>query len=272
MAELKPHVSEAIRFASDPLTVSRVLGPAGGDARSASAPQIVRCHQRGPDEFVVKCACWSREPHPYLCANEWIAGLLALQCDVPALEMMVIQHPECLGVGWLRIQPAMWASVAANPTVLARLENPDACYDMVVFDALVRNADRLAKNITARRLDPRAPVYRLFVSDHDRALMPPGVRPADIGAHPELDDPRLWIRERAIRDRITDAQTLRESIRRVQDACSGRAIIVEIVNSTPEHWLPAAEKQSVIDFLADRATRLGEIVEGKARAMLPGLF
>ncbi|MGD9891154.1 MAG: hypothetical protein AB7R89_09215 [Dehalococcoidia bacterium] len=190
---------------------------------------------------------------------------------MPALDVVVVQHTDCLAIGWRRIPQAMWATVATHPDILSRIENPRACYEVAAFDAFIRNPDRHTKNVTARRLDPTTAIYQLFVSDHDRALMPPGVTPATIAAFPGLDDPQYWIREPRLRARINNAPDLRAAVRRVQDACSAPSIM-DIVNSTPDQWLSASEAQAVIDFLVDRSARLKAIVDEKARAVLPGLF
>jgi hypothetical protein len=261
-------VTETISRAIAPLVVSADLGPAG--TGSASAPRFVRVRERGRDEFSIKCSDWIRPPHPYLCANEWIAGLVALQCGLPTLAMFVIQHPDGLAVGWERLSHAMWATLGTHPQVLDAAENADSVYEMVVFDALVRNIDRHAGNIVARRVSQRSTLYQLFVYDHDRTLVLPGETPATLAVTPQFDAPALWIREAGIRWRITDAGRLREAIRSIQGACSASALRT-IVDSTPTNWLPVAERSTVFDFLADRAGDLEAIVDHKASVVLPSL-
>lgn len=263
-------VTSTIARVAMPLVVSAELGPAGGSGRHVSGSRFVRCRERGREEFAIKCSIWSREPHPYLCANEWIAGLLALQCGLPTLAMVVVQHQQCLAVGWQRIPLAMWATVATHRGVLDDAVNADILYEMAAFDALVRNCDRSAKKITARRTDPRRTRYALFLYDHDRALMPPGVTPATVSEFPALDDAAYWIPEPAVRQRLTDRRRLEQAVGVVRAACS-LTVIKSIVESTPSAWLAATERQPVIAFIADRSARLDAIVDEKRRVVLPHL-
>ena len=186
--------------------------------------------------------------------------------------MVVIRHTSGLATGWESVPRAMWATLASVPAILDRARNADVLYEMVVFDALIRNVDRHERNLCARRMDQRQADYDLFVYDHDRALLPPGVTPATIAlrdlAH--LDSPGLWIRIPEVARRIVSRERLQQAVAHLRGTCAV-ADIRAIMDSTPAEWLAADEVALVRDFLIDRADRLGELVEAKAAVALPRL-
>ena len=263
---LVPAARRVSATVQSPLAVSRDLGPVGSG--SASRPRHVLV--RGGAEFVLKLPAWSREPHPYICANEWIAGLIALQCGLPVLRMAVVRHPAGLAVGWKYLGTGLFASLASDPRLIAAAQNADAVYLIAVFDALVRNVDRHAGNVVAQRISRNAPVFRLLAYDHDRALIHPLVRPDHLWGLPDLDDSRLWLRAPGLRAALTDRQQLHAAVDMVRTRCSVKDV-EEIVASTPREWLAPGLRRHLIHFVAQRLTTLDLLVNKHAAAVLPHL-
>lgn len=104
---------------------------------------------------------------PYLIPNEWIAGRLAQFLCLPIVPFALhkkYRRPDVfasLGMTRKRIPPP-----PGIPSVcLERF--PDICAGTLVFDILIANCDRHARNV---RVDKQANPKWMRLIDHDRAL------------------------------------------------------------------------------------------------------
>jgi hypothetical protein len=104
-------------------------------------------------EYALKCSSFGTGPdgHTYLCANEWIAYLLALDLGYPVFPTVVIEGASELLLGFERVDRGVFAVLATTP-VIQKARNPEFVYSIAAFDALVLNIDRHAGNVVARRV------------------------------------------------------------------------------------------------------------------------
>lgn len=278
-ATLAPDVIATIDGSRTPLVATQDLGLVG-TPEDASAPHVVSV--AAGVEYVVKGSEWVHG-QPYLCANEWIAGLLAIQCGLPTLPMVVVQYESSLVVGWPRVSASKWSNLHRYPDLLDDSANAEFVYQMVVFDALIRTMDRHDKNVIGVRVSERVPRYRLIMYDQSHAVVHPALAPSALPASqadwgpsgpdvPETwDAPDLWIRSLAVRQRITDYALLADAVQHIRARCSAD-VIKAVVRTTPSPWLSTTDAQPITAFLADRSDRLGEVVDQKVRKILPHLL
>jgi hypothetical protein len=266
LGQMNGAVTQAIASLTQPLACTKDLGPIAGN-RSATNPRYFRT---GEQTWAVKSPSFLADPskHPYLCANEWISYLLALELGFPVIETAAILAEDgVLVVGFERLPRAVFSTLA-GAHLIDHAAQPEAFYQLAAFDAFVRNVDRHAGNVVARRIREIPALYALQLYDHDRCLMAPGITPSTLNAFPIADDPRLWINADALRAALTNKAMLEAQITRIETL--DEATIASIVGSTPIEWLPDADKDSVKMFIMDRRDRLEEIVAAKL-SILPAL-
>jgi hypothetical protein len=261
-------VRTIIAQANTPYRVTAEIGAAGSGQSNAV---IVRVHEAR--EYLLKSPHLIRESHPYLCVNERICGLLAIQCGLPAMDLAVIHFQGRPCIGFAKIERNSLAAVATHRGILDQLENPGLLYDLAAFDAWIRNIDRHPRNVFARRTSRSSQSYELMMGDHDRATLVPidGLVPATVDRFPHLDSGQAWISAGEVRARLTDLKLLYAAADRLRSMCSADDIKT-IVASTPSAWLAVNDQNYLRDFLTSRLKTLNELIERRAREVLPALF
>lgn len=107
------------------------------------------------------------DPNPYLIANEWIAACIghALRLPVPPFSLLR-RHTEKVLFSTLHFSKDSIPDDVA-PSVLWR-DMPELTTGVLLFDIFIANYDRHNGNI---KVDDRAHPKRLFVFDHDKAVL-----------------------------------------------------------------------------------------------------
>jgi hypothetical protein len=110
--------------------------------------------------FDIECQAFGKSPSdvsPYLIANEWIAASIAqfLQLPIPPFSIMGRKRPQSrmfASYSFDGVRKNDKKTVPANPDALYKAF-PDACTGIVLFDILIANFDRHARNIRVDKPD-----------------------------------------------------------------------------------------------------------------------
>lgn len=128
-------------------------------------------------EYLIKGPTLSPD-NPFVAANELVAAYLGQALGLPMLDFGIVEmgSNEFFASSWM---PPGSFYPAIRADLLARCENRDRVYDLVVFDAWLCNRDRHAGNLIVRVNRRRGEPDRLFMllNDHSHCLLPPLRRP-----------------------------------------------------------------------------------------------
>lgn len=198
--------------------------------------------------------------HPYVAANELVAGELAQMLGLPVLNFRVLTMADKLFFGstWM---PKGTFYPQIDRDSFGRCDNRDVAHGIVVFDAWVRNSDRHHENLivrVTRQSVTSAERHHLLLNDHSHCLVRPDEAADSLTSFVDEPVDGFCLLD-FVREAVTDPVRLRDWIRRVMQI-SGSAI-AEIVDSVPEPLLSSRDRAPYVSFLMARAARLASLFD-----------
>lgn len=240
------------------LRVTRDYGPLG---IGVSAARYVLAENG--EEYIAKGPTLSPN-EPYVAVNELISAMVGHELGLPVLDFCVLELGDDLvfGSSWMQkntFDPAI------TPDTLARCDNLDRVYDLVVFDTWLCNEDRHEQNLLVRRPPQSGGTETLFLllNDHSRCLLPPGLTPATMATHWLGTRPERFIRLDYLKGHITNRKRLADAVDAVEQL--EEDVVRTFVRLVPEEWLAVAERQPVEDFLLARRAELRRVFNESAQ-------
>jgi hypothetical protein len=207
--------------------------------------------------------------HPTVGANEWIAAELAAVLGLPVQDHVVVAKGGHVFFG-SRLMPDTTFFPALSATILARCENRDRTYDVVVFDVWLINPDRHEENLIARRVR-NEDKHALMLNDHSHLLVNP-LGPPTVSAlmRAVSSSARPYVRQGCcIGASIDDPRLLAAALDSVERLSEGQ--IRSTVATTPAELLSTADQTVYADFLVERQARLRDVVEQDSAVIFPNL-
>jgi hypothetical protein len=195
--------------------------------------------------------------HPYMGANEWITGSLARLLGLPSRKVEIISwHGELYaGIEILANDRRLTGPLTAEKW--ARVKNADdVVYPLVALDFWTINQDRHDFNCLIGVVSDG--VGWFLANDHDMAILPAGLTPAELKARVALPVDETMVRSDVIRNSVRDPIALRgalDAVERVSDL-----EIAGVISHLPAEWIDEDGRRDVIAFLCDRRDVLGGLV------------
>ncbi len=196
-----------------------------------------------------------RKSNHYLIANEWIAGNLAQLLRLPVPPFAITQGANAK----TRMFVSLLFDIAGGPadsdggTLWA--SQPKLCTGIIVFDILVANYDRHARNIKVD--DPVRP-RSFFLFDHDQTICGGGTGKADLkGRFQKLkNDPYLG--HHILKDSIDTEKHFPEWIKRILEIPDW--YIEELCQDSRQLGLTKTEAELTCKFLIHRRDNISAII------------
>lgn len=206
--------------------------------------------------------------HPYIGANEHLAGRLARLAGLPCRNVELISWGGQLFAGSQLLAHDRKMTGPLTPDTWSRLVNaPDVAYDVAAFDVWILNEDRHDRNWLGGVV---APNHGMFLAmDHDLSLLGQGRSAADLVGRAGEPASNGFVRAGVIRDSIVDEGRLRAAVTDIQRV-DDRSIQVAI-GQLPDEWVGREERLALYEVLRIRRDRLWDLLQGAPASVFPKL-
>lgn len=198
--------------------------------------------------------------HPYMGANEWVAGNLARLLGLPSRKVEIISWQDELyaGIEILANDRRLTGPLTAEKW--ARVRNADeVSYPLVALDAWTINQDRHDSNCLIGVVSEG--VGWFLANDHDMAILPGGLTPAALKARVAMPLDESMVRSEVIRNSVRDPISLRTALNAVERVSDLE--IATVIRHLPAEWIDDLGRKDVIAFLCDRRDELSGLVAAR---------
>lgn len=203
--------------------------------------------------------CWDREAtpqDPFLVVNETICNSLARQLLLPCPPGAMLEKNGEAYFFSLNFNLAGQALPPAEPVTIAS-SFPRLSWGIILFDCLVMNIDRHAKNIAHDTSTNKVQIF-----DHGHAFLHAGN--LDISNTLSSSEGRLCIGGHCLAAQISEIDGRDIWLNRIQNIPD--FFIEGIVEDATDVGLPQDKKNECIDFLKKRRSEIGTIVDTNINA------
>lgn len=183
-----------------------------------------------------------------IAANEFIAAKLAEKLDLPVNRTFFKEFEGKKGFLTYGTpgQPNMWRQFPYKEDLERTINDFESLGKVIIFDIWILNTDRNPDNILYTKLG-RNRKFDYYLIDHAHSLYGPSSQPADYNSFDfgnMVQIPEL----RKLFDRGIDYfQEHIEAVKNIDDI-----FILDLLNTVPEDYLVAAQKNSIKDLLFQR--------------------
>jgi hypothetical protein len=250
-----------------PPPVQRVVDDYGPIGQGASQAHTVLAENG--QEYIIKGATFVPQ-HPHVAANEYVAARLGHAIGLPVLDFTVVELAGDLFFASAAM-PQGTFHTSTTEDLFQKCENRDRVYDLVVFDAWLRNTDRHHENLLVREIRPRGSPnvrFNLLCNDHSHCLVCPNEQATILAAHLDAS-PTVHASISYVFNAITDTAQLAAAIDRVNQV--PESLVNGVFAEMPAAFIPAAQDGDLMrEYLLQRRRRLATVLQTH-RAVFPNL-